>query len=302
MGILARFLLKDYWNKIRRTDEARIATLKKAPGIAEDANIPYREGGSLMQILDEYYPEGSTGLLPTIVYIHGGGWMYGDKELNKPFCFYLASQGFAVVTMNYRLMPDTDLKGQVEDIFHSLHWLDKNGAQHHCDTKRVFLAGDSAGGHLCGLAACIQLSAELQGLYGVDPVSFAISAIAINHGVCDPTKGMTGRGFTDREMDRFFFGKKPKQNPLYPKTNFEDTAAGLSLPPILLVSSEADDFHPRSVALKAYLDAVHAPVKTKFWAKGEKLSHVFNLLYPAWPESEETNKAICAFFTVALLQ
>ncbi|WP_010257885.1 alpha/beta hydrolase [Treponema primitia] len=302
MGKLARFLLQDHWKKTKREDDRRIATLTPTAGVAEDKDIPYRNDGTPLHRLDVYYPEGSSGLLPTIVDIHGGGWMYGDKELNKYYCLYLASQGFAVLNVSYRLLPETDLKGQVQDIFDSLHWLERNGEQHHCDTKRVFLTGDSAGGHLAGLTACIQLSGELQTLYGAAPVSFAISALAINHGVCDPVgHGITGYQFTNREMDHMFFGSNPTQSPLYAKANFQDTAQGLSLPPILLVSSEADDYHSRSLALKAYLDGIGASSQVLFWTKaqGEKLGHVFNILYPHWPESVETNKAICAFFTAS---
>ncbi|MFP3043837.1 alpha/beta hydrolase [Treponema primitia] len=302
MGKLARFLLQDHWKKTKREDDRRIATLTPTAGVAEDIDIPYRDDGNPLHLLDVYYPEGSPGLLPTIIDIHGGGWMYGDKELNKYYCLYLASQGFAVLNMSYRLLPETDLKGQVQDIFDSLHWLERNGEQHHCDTKRVFLTGDSAGGHLAGLTACIQLSGELQNLYGVAPASFAISAMAINHGVCDPADhGITGYQFTNREMDRMFFGRNPTQSPLYTKANFQDTAKGLSLPPILLVSSEADDYHSRSLALKAHLDGIGASSQVLFWTKaqGEKLGHVFNILYPHWPESVETNKAISTFFTAS---
>jgi acetyl esterase/lipase len=301
MGILTRLLIQSQWKKNKKADDARIATLTPTAGIAEDTNIPYIEDGHQLHLVDVYYPEGTTGLLPTVVDIHGGGWMYGDKELNKYYCLYLASQGFAVVNMSYRLLPEVDLRGQAQDIFACLHWLEANAKQHHCDLGRVLVTGDSAGGHLTGLTACIQADGELQTLYGVKPVSFTISAIAINHGVCDPTTGITGRGFADREINRMLAGKEPDRLRLLSKVNFQDTAPGLKLPPVLLVSSEADVLHSHSVALAKWLTDRGIPYRTKFWTReqGAELGHVFNVLYPNRPESIETNKAILSFFTAA---
>lgn len=69
-----------------------------------------------MHTLNLYRPLGAEGPLPVVVDIHGGGWMYGDRELNRAYCMYLASQGWAVMGMSYRLLPEVDLRGQVQDV------------------------------------------------------------------------------------------------------------------------------------------------------------------------------------------
>lgn len=56
-------------------------------------------------MLDVYRPKSVEGALPVIVDIHGGGWYYGDKELNKYYCMSLVKYGFAVVNVSYRLAP-----------------------------------------------------------------------------------------------------------------------------------------------------------------------------------------------------
>ena len=56
--------------------------------------------------LDVYRPKDAEGLLPVIVSVHGGGWVYGDKERYQYYCMSLAQQGFAVVNFTYRLAPD----------------------------------------------------------------------------------------------------------------------------------------------------------------------------------------------------
>ncbi|MDR2210533.1 MAG: alpha/beta hydrolase, partial [Spirochaetaceae bacterium] len=225
--------------------------------------------------------------------------MYGNKELNRQYNLSLAARGFAVANMNYRLLPETDLQGQVRDIFACLRWLEAHGREHHCDTERAFLTGDSAGGHLASLALCITLSPELQGLYGVTPPAFPIRAAAISHGVCNLRgKSVSGLKMVDREMFRLWFGDEPEKNPLYPRAGFEDAARGLKLPPILLISSEPDQYHHQSLSMEGFLRSAGGVYRTIFRKKeqGKHLGHVFHILHPEWQESRETNGEMIAFF------
>lgn len=86
-----------------------------------------------MHTLNLYRPLGAEGPLPVVVDIHGGGWMYGDRELNRAYCMYLASQGWAVMGMSYRLLPEVDLRGQVQDVFASFRWLEHHGGAYGLD-------------------------------------------------------------------------------------------------------------------------------------------------------------------------
>ena len=61
--------------------------------------------------------------LPVYIDIHGGGFTYGYKELNRNFNVHLAEQGFAVFSLNYRPAPQTDLRGQLADIQAALRWI-----------------------------------------------------------------------------------------------------------------------------------------------------------------------------------
>ena len=157
------------WRRNARKDAVRLSSQPRPEGVAVEAGLPYLPDGDPMHTLNLYRPEGAAGLLPTVVDIHGGGWMYGDRELNRNYCMALAAQGYAVMGMSYRLLPQVDLRGQVQDVFASLHWLEEHGAEHGFDLSRILLTGDSAGGHLAGLTACIQKSRALQALYGVQP-------------------------------------------------------------------------------------------------------------------------------------
>jgi hypothetical protein len=102
-------------------------------------------------------------------------------------------------------------------------------------------------------------------------------------------------------MFRMWFGEKPEENPLYGRSCFQETARGLPLPPIMLISSEPDRYHYQSLALEAYLKENRIKHRTKFWTRkqGRKLGHVFHILYPHWAESLETNRETLDFFLAA---
>jgi acetyl esterase/lipase len=232
--------------------------------------------------------------------------MYGTKDLNRFYGMFMASLGFTVVGMNYRLLPDADLRDQVQDIFASLHWLDAHGREHHGDTDRVFLTGDSAGGHLATLVTCIEASKPLQEAYGVEPFKLKIRAIAVNHGACDAslvgfTKGLV-EVLATHEIRGMMLGKKKKKAPWYGKISFTETAEGIALPPLMLITSEQDPLNVQTFSMEQYLKSHHIPYRMKLWKKeqGERLGHVFNIGNPEWPESIETNRETGDFFKEVL--
>ncbi len=302
MGAWIRGLIDRKWRENRRRDAARLAAQPVPEEVEEERGVPYLPGGHPMHTLNLYRPRGAGGILPTVVDIHGGGWMYGDRELNRPYCMALAAQGYAVMGMSYRLLPQVGLGEQVQDIFASLHWLEEHGQAYGFDLSRLLLTGDSAGGHLAGLVTCIQKSPALQALYGVEPLKYDPTALAIAHGVCDVYRFAFLRPPLDqavtREYQKMFFGPRWKLSPLYGHASFEDTAPGLDLPPILVIASEPDRYFRQSRRLIDYLDASPWEHETILWKReqGERLTHVFEVSHWDWPESQDTNRRMLAFF------
>ena len=86
-----RTVLKLFWKNTERMDNKRIASQTPTPGIKAICDIPYINDGERAHLLDIYYPESTkeTDRLPVIIDIHGGGWLYGYKEINKYFCLKL---------------------------------------------------------------------------------------------------------------------------------------------------------------------------------------------------------------------
>ena len=302
MGRLIRKLIETKWEENGRRDALRLASQTPPEGVEVEAGLPYLPDGDPMHTLNLYRPAGAAGPLPTVVDIHGGGWMYGDRELNRNYCMALAAQGYGVMGMNYRLLPQVDLRGQVQDVFDSLHWLEERGAEYGFDLSRILLTGDSAGGHLAGLTACIQKSRALQALYGVAPLRGDFTALAIAHGVCDVYRFAFLQPPLDqavtREYQKLFFGRRWKLSPLYGHASFEDTAPGLDLPPILVIASEPDRYYRQSQRLIRFLEGSPWEHEVILWtrAQGERLTHVFEVGWWDWPESRETNRRMLDFF------
>jgi acetyl esterase len=100
-----------------------------------------------------YRPRGAHGLLPVILYIHGGGWMYGSPAQSDSTAIeYCARTQAVVVSPEYRLAPEWVFPAAFDDCFAVLRWLYENKAMLDIDSERVALAGESSGGNLA--AAC----------------------------------------------------------------------------------------------------------------------------------------------------
>ena len=105
------------------------------------------------------------GMAPSglaLVYLHGSAWYLLDKDLGtRPFFRHLAAQGHVVMDVAYRLYPETDLLGMVNDAKRAIAWMKAQGPAYGVNPQRVVVGGGSAGGHLALLAAYTPADAAL---------------------------------------------------------------------------------------------------------------------------------------------
>jgi acetyl esterase len=95
-----------------------------------------------------------AGPAPTMLFIHGGGWMYGDLESHDPSCRFLAEQsGVQVLAIDYRLAPEHRFPAAVEDCQAAYRWLVEHADEVDADPARLAVGGDSAGGALSASTA-----------------------------------------------------------------------------------------------------------------------------------------------------
>jgi acetyl esterase len=98
-----------------------------------------------------YTPTERTGAdpAPTMLFLHGGGWMYGDLDSHDPVCRFLAeSSGVQVLAIDYRLAPEHKFPAAVEDCQAAYRWLVDHAEEINADPTRLAVGGDSAGGSL----------------------------------------------------------------------------------------------------------------------------------------------------------
>ena len=292
-----RKMIFSFWNCVRQGDNTRKSTQTPASGIEEKDNIPYIDDGERMHLLDVYYPENTKGKLPVIVDIHGGGWVYGDKELNKYFCLDIAKRGFAVVNLSYRLSPEATVFGQIQDIFAALHLFGKIGKEYPCDMNNVFLVGDSAGGHLATLTAAVNLSKEYQAIYEVSPVTFPIRAVGCICAVTNMDMFLKSPLPLMKQYAKMMFGENIKDKKLY-YSSFKNLVSVKNLPPFYLVSSKQDIYNFQSKHLDRVLTENNREHMFRYWDKIKEraLPHVFNVTNPEWEQSIETNDEMTEFF------
>jgi acetyl esterase/lipase len=108
-------------------------------------------------------PAGATGPLPLVYHVHGGGYITGKAKAFAPRCAPLVKTlGCAVVSVEYRIAPETIFPGAVEDCYAGLAWCFANAEEQGFDMSRVGLKGESAGG---GLAAALALLVRDRGEY-----------------------------------------------------------------------------------------------------------------------------------------
>lgn len=135
--------------KIPRSTDDRIIEVKKTiSGSNSESSIPIRI----------YTPKERDGLLPGLVFFHGGGFVMGDLESTHPRCLRLASDGDAiVVSVDYRLAPEHPFPAGIEDCYTALKWTADHALAIGVNPKQLAVGGVSAGG--C-LAAGVTLMAR----------------------------------------------------------------------------------------------------------------------------------------------
>ena len=115
-------------------------------------NIEFAKNSGVSLTLDANIPDG-PGPFPTVIVVHGGGWVNGDKQTYvKPILPPLTKAGFTWFTINYRLAPQWRFPAQVEDLESAILWVKKHAKEYKADPGRIALVGESAGGHVVSYA------------------------------------------------------------------------------------------------------------------------------------------------------
>lgn len=217
-----------------------------------EENITYGKADDTELKLDLARPDGD-GPFPAIVFIHGGGWAGGNRQIYRGQIQEAAKRGYVAATITYRLMKfDNDKKetttatpifpAQIHDAKAAIRWLRANASKYQVDPNRIGVTGASAGGHLSLLVGLTDPSAKLEGDSGTPDQSSRVQAVV---NVFGPTE-MTSchKKSSVAWIFRLFLGGTPEETPDAHKAASPLTYVSKDDPPVLTLHGDLDELVP----------------------------------------------------------
>ncbi len=221
------------------------------PGVVRVAERDYAGDGLRRHRIDIYdapdvhdatHPKGAK---PVFLYIHGGGWVIGNKrEQGQPLVRLLAARGWLAFSANYRLSPRATFPDHIIDVKRAIAWVREHAPEYGGDPSFLALGGGSAGGHLTALAALTP--DELAWQPGFEDADTSVQACLPFYGVFDllSRHGQWPHGGLRVLWERFVFKRKVSE-----AREAYDRASPLSrvrpdAPPFLMMNGTRDTMVP----------------------------------------------------------
>lgn len=275
-------------------DDVRDAGLTTPEDIARYDDILYGSDAK-WQVLDVYRPKSAKGrTLPVIFSIHGGGWVYGDKERYQYYCMSLAQRGFAVVNFTYRLAPEFLFPAPIEDTNLVAQWICAHAKEYGLDLEHIFAVGDSAGAHALGIYSNFCTNPDYAARFSFQaPPRFRIRAVALNCG-----EYQIRLDKKDEELTRALMGEYLPEKGTAGELELIDVTAHVTpqFPPAFLMSSTGDFLQGQLPLMMQALLTHAVPFVCRFYGdEKNRLGHVFHCDMRL-ADAARCNDDECAFF------
>lgn len=295
MGIKKIVVDKTRRNFIKLCNEADIPRMAKEvypSDVRTVKDLSYIDDGKVEHKFDIYFPEGvsfeNMSRKVLVLDIHGGGFVYGLKEINMNFNMHVARRtGLPVASINYTLVPDGSIVRIVDEIIRAIDHLKETYG-----IEDFYIMGDSAGGFLAYTTWAVLTDKDVRHDYQcfTDPKVNVLGIVMISPATTDSQKYMSS-------LEAAYFPDDPHNAiPSYAGNLVLLTDRCKFAPPsIVLITSDKDSMHDetnyfhkelkaRDLSVKLF-DGVTAP-------DGNPLYHVFPVGHPEWPESDEPLRLI----------
>jgi acetyl esterase len=256
-------------------DDVQAAPIDKLPVDDRWITIPAEVGDVRVRIVR---PPDATGMLPAILYMHGGGWVLGNADTHDRLVRELATgTNAAVVFVEYDRSPEAHYPVALEQGYATAQWIMREGASNGLDSERLAVAGDSVGG---GLTAALALMAHDRGdvRFVQQSMYYPVTDAGMDTGSYEQfaegyflfAAGMAW--FWDAYCPDLERRSEPYASPLRAS---DDQLAGL--PPAFVIVDEADVLRDEGEAYAARLRAAGVPVTT---VRYDGITHDFMMLNP----------------------
>ncbi len=214
--------------------------------------------------LDVWEPHDNEKPLPTLIYIHGGGWLFGDRTGAFPQLLPYFARGWNVVNVEYRMSGQSLAPAAVEDSVCALRWVYRNAKQFHFDLDRIVVTGHSAGGHLSLMVGMFDPSSGLDNECPADAawgdLPLKVAAVVNWFGVTDVNDLLAGKDRKNYAVA--WLGSKENSAAIAKKVS-PLTYVRPGLPAIITIHGDNDDVVPYSHAVRLHEALTKAGVKNE---------------------------------------
>ena len=251
-------------------DAERDSKIPIPEGVTACSDIRYYDGKEFLT--DIYYPEDSNTNLPTIVSIHGGGYVYGSKEIYRRYCMDLAKRGFSVVNFNYRLAPKSKFPAPLVDTNRVMEWICANADKFYLSPDKIFIVGDSAGAQLASQYAAIWSNKEYAKLFDFAVPNINICALGLNCGGYNLWENAHGER---KGIQKDYLGKLNPDDPRFDVLG----AIGKGFPPAHITTAHNDFLKPAAQPMCDLLNERGIEAQCHIYGAEDKkeVAHVFHV-------------------------
>ena len=259
-----------------------VATAPFVPAhVVSEIDIPYRDGDRDAR-LDVHRSTGSDGTLPTIVWVHGGAWLSGSKDLIANYLRVVAGGGCTVVGVDYSISPRATYPKPALQVLDSLAFLTEHADELGVDAHRLVLAGDSAGAQIAAQVAGMITSPAYAASIDAHPRvrRDQLAGLVVFCGVFDMSlaRGLRGRPrwFVDSVMRAFTGSADYLDDPRFAGISVVNHLTA-DFPPTLVSCGNTDPLIGHSRSLVATLERLGVPHETLFFEPDHEppLAHEF---------------------------
>ena len=228
--------------------EARSVLCRSKHVMMQTFVIPVTEGAVTGYYFSDPKLSELTGVMPLMIFCHGGGWVFGNMDFYSIFLSHLAEvTESAILLIDYRLAPKYKFPTAVEDCYDAVLWAAEGAKYWKIDTDRIFIAGDSAGGNLAAAAALKEYDQTGKTPAGV-LLFYPVTDLSDRNSL---SRQRYGKGYAlDADlMDAFLDCYLPAGKQTHEIRYLSPLKTDLSsFPPALIVTSEYDILHDQGCA------------------------------------------------------
>jgi acetyl esterase/lipase len=211
-------------------------------------DVVYGTASNYQLKLDIWQRKDSKPGTPTLIYYHGGGWIWGDRTGATLFFLPFLEMGWNVVHVEYRLADVSVAPAAVEDCRCALRWVVQNAKKYNIDVTKIVLTGHSAGGHLALVAGMLPPDTGLDNLcYGTEDLK--VAAIINWFGPSDVVDLAQGPNLKNYAL--MWIGSSPDRLAIAKRVS-PLTYIRRGLPPIITIHGDKDDVVPYEHAVRLH--------------------------------------------------